>query len=138
MRIKPFILSFLAHAGMIGSAVVVWILATTGLPDPPRSMSFMMVAVAAPDAQPPPARRTQSSAPAANPDAAPVEALNVIAPEQHDLPDAAPDGAIVGAGDPAGDLFGALPPPLPLRVGGVVRPPEKVHHVAPTYPVTAQ
>lgn len=140
MRIRPFVLSFLAHAGTIGSAVVVGILATTGLPDPPRSMSFMMVAVAAPDVQPSPARRTQSSAPATNHDAAPVEELDVIAPEQRDLPDAAPDGAgaIVGAGDPGGDLFGALPPPSPLRVGGVVRPPQKVHHVAPAYPATAQ
>ena len=140
MRIRPFILSFLAHAAMIGPAVVVGILATTGLPDPPRVTSFMMAAVQAPDVQRPPARRTRSSAPAANPDTAPVGEPDVFAPEQRDLPDAAPDGtgAIVGAGDLAGDLFGTLPPPPALRVGGVVRPPEKVHHVAPVYPATAQ
>ena len=140
MRIRPFILSFLAHAAMIGTAGVVGILATTGLPDPPRSTSFMLAAVEAPDVQPPAAPRTLSSAPAANPDAAPVEDPDVIAPELRALPDAAPDGAgaIVGAGDPAGDLFGTLPPPPAYRVGGVVRRPQKVHHVAPVYPAMAQ
>lgn len=137
--IRPFILSFLAHAALIGAAAVVVIRATAGLPDPPRSMSFLMVAVDVPDVQPA-APRTPSSAPAANPDAAPVEEPAVIAPVPRDLPDAAPDGAgaIVGAGDPAGDLFGTLPPPPPHRVGGVVRPPQKVHHVAPVYPAMAQ
>jgi protein TonB len=140
MRIRPFILSFLAHAAMIGLAVVVGLHATTGLPDPPRSMSFIMVAVHALDVQAPPARRLRSSAPAANPDAAPVGKPDVFAPDQRDLPDAAPDGAdaIVGAGDPAGDLFGTIPPPPALRVGGVVRPPQKLHHVAPVYPEMAQ
>ena len=43
MRIRPFILSFLAHVAMIGPAVIVGLLATTGLPDPPRSMSFKVL-----------------------------------------------------------------------------------------------
>jgi protein TonB len=30
-----------------------------------------------------------------------------------------------------------VPKPVPLRVGGVVRPPEKVHHVNPVYPPIA-
>jgi periplasmic protein TonB len=29
-------------------------------------------------------------------------------------------------------------PPPPMRVGGVVRAPQKVHHVAPSYPAIAQ
>ena len=136
----PFILSFLAHTAMIGAAMVVGIVATTGLPDPPRSTSFMMAAVAAPDVQPPRSLRTRSSTPAANPDASTCPRARCHSPDQHDLPDAAPDGAgaILGAGDPVGDLFGTLPPPPPLRVGGVVRQPQKVHHVAPVYPAMAQ
>jgi protein TonB len=136
MRIKPFIVSFLAHAAMIGTAGFVWTLAATGLPDPPRTTSFMMVTAEAPDVQRPPAPRTPSSTPA-SPDSAPVEEPDVIVPDPRDLPDTAPDGggAIVGAGAPTGDLFGA---PLPLRVGGDVRPPQKVHHVAPVYPAMAQ
>ena len=140
MRIRPFILSFLAHSAMIGAATVVGILATTGLPEPPGSTSFIMAAAVASDVQSPPAARTQPSASATNPDAAPVEEPDGMTPVPRDLPDAAPDGfgAIVGAGDPVGDLFGTLPPPPVLRVGGVVRPPQKVHHVAPVYPAIAQ
>lgn len=125
---------------MIGTTGVVGILATTGLPDPPRSTTFMMATVDAPDVHRPPAPRTRPSAPAANPEAAPVEEPEVTAPEPRGLPDTAPDGAgaIVGAGDLAGDLSGALPPPPPLRVGGLVRMPQKVHHVAPVYPAMAQ
>jgi len=59
------------------------------------------------------------------------------------------DGFIGVAGDPVGDPLGVAPPPAlppshapepraPIRPGGVVRAPQKVHHVAPTYPAIAQ
>ena len=140
MRIRTLILSFLVHSAMIGAAAVAWVFDTTGLPQPPRSTSFIMAVAAAPNVEPSPARRRQSSASTVHPDAAPVEVPDGLARAPDDLPDEAPDGAgvIVGAGDLTGDLFGTSPPPQPHRVGGVVRPPQKVHHVAPVYPPMAQ
>ena len=152
MRTRTFILSFLVHATMIGAAMVVRIVATTELPDPPRSTSFMMAAAEVPEVQPPPAPRTQATAPSVNQSAAPIDAPDSLAPETSELPDIAPsDGAIVGTpGDLTGDLLGPPPPspmpravappppPAPVRPGGVVRPPQKVHHVAPVYPPIAQ
>ena len=140
MWIRTFILSFLVHSAMIGAAVVAWAVGTTGLPEPPRATSFVMAAAAVPDVEPSLGRRTQSSTPAMHPDAAPLEEPDGIAPAPRDLPDEPPAGAglIVGAGDLTGDLFGTIPPPQPHRVGGVVRPPQKVHHVAPVYPAMAQ
>ena len=121
MWIRTFVLSVLVHSAMIGAAAVAWVFGTTGLPQPPRSTSFVMAAVAVRDDEPSSARRTQSSAPAVNPDSAPVEEPDFIAPR--DLPDEPPDGAglIVGAGDLTGDLFGTIPPPQPHRVGAAAR-----------------
>ena len=38
---------------------------------------------------------------------------------------------------PAPRIVPPPPPPAPLHVGGVVRAPQKIHHVAPTYPAIA-
>ena len=132
--------------------MVVRIFAATELPDPPRSTSFMMAAAEVPEVQPPPAPRTQATAASVNQNAAPIEEPDSVAPESPQLPDVAPvDGAIVGgSGDFAFNLLGGPPappaprivppppPPQPLHVGGVIRPPQKIHHVAPAYPPIAQ
>ncbi len=140
MRPKPFILSLVAHAAMIGTALAVRILATPALPDPPRSTSFMMARAAAPVRQPPSAPQQQTSTRATKPNPAPVEAPAALVPSLHDLPDVPPEGAgaILGGGDPVGDLAGTLPPLPPQRVGGHLRAPEKVYHVPPVYPAVAQ
>ena len=154
MRSRTFILSFLVHALMIGAAMVVRILATSELPDPPRSTSFMMAAAQVPEVQPPRATpRTQSSTPTAvNQIAVPIEEPDSLAPERRDLPDTVPEGigAISGPpGDALGDPLGPAPPPptprvvvppapQPVRVGSGLRPPQKIHHVAPVYPTIAQ
>ena len=152
MRTRTFILSFLVHAAMLGAVMVVRMFAATELPDPPRSTSFMMAAAEVPEVQQPPAARTQATTTSVDRDAAPIEEPDSLAPESHDLADIAPvEGAIVGEpGNFTSNFFGdrpaappappivPSPPPQPLHVGGVVRPPQKVHHVAPVYPPIAQ
>ena len=147
MRTRTFVLSFLVHAVMIGAAMVVRIVATTELPEPPSNTAFMMATPQVPEVQPPPVRSTRTAAvPAVNPNAVPLEEPDSLAPEPAGLPDTAPVGpdAIIGfSGSEVGDLVGPPPPstplrttapPPPIRVGTGIRSPQKVHHVAPRYP----
>ena len=153
MRTRTFLLSFLVHSTLIGAAMVVRIVATTELPDPPRSTSFMIAAAETPQVEPPPAPRAPSTAPAVNRNAAPLEAPQSIATEPLDVFDVPPTdavGTIPGApGDVPGALLGPRPsepaprvtaphPQPPVRPGGIVRPPQKVHHVGPEYPAIAR
>jgi protein TonB len=152
MRTRTFVLSFIVHAAMIGVAMVVRIVATTEMPDPPVATKFVMAAAAeTPEVQPPPQRPAQSAAPAVNQSAAPLTAPDAIAPEvPRQVPDTVPigPGLIIGSRDDSfvGEEIGPPPPPRavtplpqpPVRPGGNVRPPQKVHHVAPTYPAIAQ
>ena len=153
MRTRTFVLSFLVHAVMIGIAMVVRIVATTELPDPPMSTKFMVAATAQPpEVPPPPPRSAQSPAPTAVQSAVPLVAPEVIAPEvPREVPDTAPSGPGL-IGGPGGDaLVGVdigppppprvaapLPPQPPVRPGGVIKAPQKVHNVAPVYPQIAQ
>jgi protein TonB len=153
MRTRTFVLSFLVHSLVIGMVMVVRTFATTEMPDPPMSTKFMMaVTPEVPEVPPPQQQRPTQSAAPTNEYAMPLKPPDAIAPEvPHEVPDTAPNGpgAIfgVGGGSPAGVEIAPPPPPrvvappapsAPLHVGGVVRPPQKIHHVAPTYPAIAQ
>ena len=151
MRTRTFVLSFFVHAAMIGMAMVVRIFATTEMPHPPIATKFVMAAAAeTPEVQPPAQRPAQSAAPAVNQSAAPLNAPDAIAPEvPRQVPDTVPigSGLVIGSQDSSfvGEEIGppplprVVPPPQPpIRPGGNVRPPKKVHHVAPTYPAIAQ
>jgi protein TonB len=152
MRTRTFVFSFVVHAAVIGAAMVGRLVAATDLPVPPHNTMFAMVSADVPEVQPPPPAQTArpASAPVVNPDAAPLREPDSIAPEPLVPFDTAPIGAdaIIGTpGDPAGEPFVIAPPPPaarppaplpPMRVGGVVRAPQKVHHVAPSYPPIAQ
>ena len=152
MRTRTFVFSFLVHTAVLGVAMVVRLVATTELPDPPIATRFMVAAPAeVPDVPPPPPPAVQSTAPVANQNAIPLTAPENIAPEPpRDLPDTVAVGPNVIIGTPgpgAGEIIGepppqraATPPPPrePIRPGGNVRPPQKVHHVAPAYPTIAQ
>ena len=153
MRTRTFVFSFLVHSVVLGVAMVVRLVATTELPDPPVATRFMIaVPVEVPEVPPPPQQAVQSTAPAVNPNAIPLKAPDSLAPEPpRDLPDTVPIGPnmIIGAaGDTVGDVIGPAPPPRravpppappgPVRPGGNIRPPQKVHHVAPVYPPIAQ
>jgi protein TonB len=151
MRTRTFVFSFVVHALVIGAAMVTRLFATTELPAPPVNTMFATVSADVPDVQPPPVPRSRpATVSALNSNAAPLEEPDAIAPEPLVPFDSAPTGPGVIIGTPldsAGDLFApVLPPPAPrvvepprpMRVGGVVRPPQKVHHVAPAYPPIAQ
>ena len=154
MRTRTFVLSFLVHATLIGAATVVRIAATTELPDPPHATAFVIARTELPEVQPPPVRRSPSaSTPVVTHDAIPIEPPDSVAPELPAIADSLPiggDGFIGVPGDPIGDPFGVAPPPAPpasrapepsrppIRVGSVLRAPQKIYHVAPVYPPIAQ
>jgi periplasmic protein TonB len=153
MRTRTFLLSLFVHAAVIGAAMVVRIVATTELPDPPRSTLFMIAAADTPQVEPPPMPRVQPpTAAAASANATPLEAPQTIATEPLEVFDAVPTDAVTipGATDHVpGALLGPRPPqpaPLlatpqphaPVRPGGIIRAPQKVHHVAPEYPAIAR
>lgn len=153
MRTRTFVVSFIVHAVVVGAAMAGRLFAATDLPVPPHNTMFAMVSADVPEVQPPPPpRRVTPATPSAaiNPDAAPLREPDSIAPEPLVPFDAAPIGAdaIIGIpGGAAGEPFLIAPPPAsprppaplpPVRVGSIIRPPQKVHHVAPSYPPIAQ
>ena len=154
MRTRTFVLSFLVHSLVLGMVMVVRTFATTELPDPPVSTKFMMVATPeVPDVPPPQQQRPpQSATPTTNETAVPLKAPDAIAPEvPRDIPDTVaigPDSGIIpGSTGLEGGIDGVPPPPRtvtppppppPVHPGGVIKAPQKIHHVAPTYPPIAQ
>ena len=152
MRTSTFLASFLVHALIIGAAAVTRILATGELPEPPHATTFIMASAEMPTVAPPRAAAQQpvvaataAPIPLAEPD---VIAPEVPRPEPFDVP--VGDGLVVGLGAGSasgiGDEVLPLPPApaapaqpaQPVRVGGDVRAPQKVHHVAPVYPAIAR
>ena len=152
MRTSTFLVSFLVHTLVIGAAAAARILATGELPEPPRATTFIIVTPEVPAIDPPPAVRRREAQPAAV--AAPIPiaepdgiTAEVPAPQVFDLPvgdglvdgSIARDGAIDGADLVAPPPAATAPQPVqPFRVGGDIRPPVKVHHVAPVYPSIAR
>lgn len=152
MKKYTFAFSLAAHALIVAAAIVVPIFATGDLPDPPRSSTYVLVTPAAPGV-PPLAPRPAPSAPAPNPDAAPLVEPDGLVPEAagprrvdvdpFDRPSAGIPGGIPWGGGSEG-VVGLAPPPaprapqVPVRPGGDIRPPEKIHHVAPVYPTIAR
>lgn len=88
--------------------------------------------------------------PRASADAAPLQAPDAVRPESGaDViaePPSSLDGVVIG--DSAALIPAEAPPPpptpppatsgAPMRVGGAVRPPQKIHDVPPVYPPIAQ
>jgi periplasmic protein TonB len=151
MRTRTFVFSFAVHTVVVGAAMVVRLFATTELPAPPGNTMFAMVSAEVPQVPPPPVPPTRvAQAPVLNPNAVPLTEPESIAPEPPGAFDTVPvgPGAVIGpVGDPIGDGLGIAPPQPappavtpqpPIRVGSVVRAPQKVHHVAPSYPAIAQ
>ena len=136
--------SIAAHVGGIGAIIIIPLLAADVLPTPPSMMAF----VAAPPPPPPPEAAQAKPPPVVdvNPQAAPIEAPEAIIPETgFDLSSVAGvEGGVAGgvvAGILGGNALAPPPPPTPdapVRVGGNIRPPEKIRDVAPVYPAVAQ
>jgi protein TonB len=146
-------LSLAAHAAALAVLIVVPLVATDVLPLPDEFQPLILVTPEIPVEPPkpiPPAPTPLATTPV-NPDAAPVEAPTSVTPEPParpptDIGDVAPgstfSSAVLGTG---GDdrVSGLTPPPpptprAPVRPGGAITPPTKVHDVAPVYPPTAR
>jgi protein TonB len=149
MRTRTFALSFVVHVLLVGGMMVTRIMAAAELPDPPRTTTFMLVRPDLPTVPPPRARTQATPAPAVNSAAAPVEEPEFLRPELPDrIADALPGAdVILGAPDsdigvitapPAPPAPRRIEPPPPVRVGGSIRQPQKIHHVAPRYPEIAR
>ena len=155
------IVSLAAHVIVLAAVLVVPIFAHVRLPAPSARIGAYVLAAAIRDiplpvapaprhaARPAPATGAPVAGPAADASAAaPIVAPSGIAAgDPRPLPaggslDGVP-GAMLGGGRP---VLGTLPPPptppptpgtRPLRVGGDIRAPRKLHHVAPVYPAIA-
>jgi protein TonB len=144
--------SIAVHVVIAAGIIIVPLMANDILPAP-RTMIGAFTAQPAPPPPPPPAGRdaTPSDKPAgAVRSAAPSEAPSSIDPEPETttsaigqpggVPGGLPDGLVGAAG-----IVPAIPempaPPMPTRpvpVGGRIKEPAKIRHVAPVYPVIAQ
>lgn len=150
MRTSTFFVSLLVHTLVIGGVVVTRLVANDELPEPPRASTFILVTPDIPSI-PPPAPPRRSEPIAADADAAPIEEPAALRPELplrivDDAPvadDLVSTGLGIAGGLPQSDVV-APPPPRPIapvapvRVGGDVRPPQKVRHVVPEYPAIAR
>ncbi|HSD28972.1 MAG TPA: energy transducer TonB [Vicinamibacteria bacterium] len=147
------------HAGAAVAVALVPLLLAEGLPLPARDIrAFFVEPLAAPAPPPPPpppaAREAVVARVAAKPSAAPVgfvapiEVPSEIVPEEGLDLDGVEGGVVGGVeggvpGGVVGGVVGGLPdapPPPPVqavRVGGDIREPRKITHVAPVYPMLA-
>jgi outer membrane biosynthesis protein TonB len=144
--------SIALHVLIVGAAVFVPMMAPGILPAPPAFYVFAAPALPAPPPAgvPEPATRPSSETPAAaRTDAAPLHAPDTIAPEGPPALTTPGTIGVVGGVDGGVELPGAvvaevpLPPPppterAPVRPGGDIKVPVKVHHVPPVYPIIAQ
>jgi len=147
---QPYTIAFsiVVHAIAVCALFIAPLLAADELPEPRTATEFIQV-VPVPTPPPPPAppARTPTTAPP-RADAAPLTAPLSIEPETPFEPvvDDAPnvDGGVISFGDCncAVDVAPPPPPPPPpptvRRVGGDIRPPQKVTDVAPVYPPLAR
>jgi protein TonB len=142
------------HTAGALALVVVPLLSSDALPEPPSGIrAFLVEPISVPPPPPPPAARPAAAprvAPRPQPQAqafvAPVEVPTEIAPEQSlDLGDTGGSADGVEGGVPGGVVGGIVgglpeappPPVVPVRVGGNVREPRRIVSVAPVYPVLA-
>jgi protein TonB len=148
-------LSLLAHVVVLAAALVMSQIEVDGtLPEPHHTMvayTAMPRDIQLPPPPPAPPRGERATAVATHSTLAPVLAPDGIAPDSSagiGVPGGLPGG--VPGGVPGGLLsdgtmrFSTPPPseptreePKALRVGGDVRPPEKIHDVRPVYPRAA-
>jgi protein TonB len=145
--------SIVAHAAILAAVIVVPLLATDALPTPIDAIDVFRRDAPPPQAPPaPPSPRTRASAAQPVTNVAPVEPPEGIVPEVPRPPAidigehvAGPTGpvnfdGVIGGTDP--NAVPQPPPPLPpagpVRVGGLVSMPTKVHDVAPVYPHIAR
>lgn len=152
MRTYTLFVSIAVHLAIVGAAFVVPIVATNTLPAPRRSITFVVATAPLP---PPPVVTVRRPDRVASPDAAPTKEPETIQPETprpvpipmdpgiDDVFRGVPGGLRMGLSSALNDAPLPPPPPVsrptpPMPVGGVIRPPQRLHDVAPRYPTIAR
>ncbi len=142
--------------GVIALLIVVPLLATDALPEPPEAMMTFM-APPPPPTPPPPPPPAQAPKPVAKVKApsipkpipttdfvAPVEVPTEIPTEEFAVDTGYVEGGVDTGGVPGGVVGGVeggmpgAPAAEPVRVGGEIQPPKKLKNVPPEYPQTAR
>ena len=146
MRTYTIALSIVAHVIAACAMIIVPLVATDELPAPRTATEFIHVVARLEPPAPPP--RRASTKPAVEPprtDVAPLAVPDGIQPEPAIEPsnDATPvESGVVGFGNSDSVIADPFPPPPPppppVRVGGNIRPPQKITDVAPVYPAIAR
>ena len=149
MRLYTIIVSVGAHVAALIVLVAVPLVAMDAIPIAHRVSEFVKAAaVEPPDIPPPPRSRPPVTSDVVT-DAAPTKAPDRIEPEipHTNPPGVAPydgPGGVPNGIDGAVPMLNILPPPAPparrepIHLGGDIRPPTKIKHVAPIYPPIAQ
>jgi len=145
-------LSIVTHLLGVAILLIIPLMAPGVLPTPTAAlMAFVSGDVALPSPHSPaPRQPVKANAPLVDvhSQGAPLEAPSAIAPENSIDSAPTPVGTIEGAGRVPGEIAENLAPPLPppspsepaasVRVGGRIRPPNKIKDVKPVYPPIAQ
>ncbi len=142
------VLTMIAEVLLLAIIVVVPLMATGNLPVLSSSISYTVTAVKVPAPPPPPRmEKTSTASTPSDPGIPPREVPPDITPESpytnpdFDRTDTIPNSI------PGGGATDFTPPPAPpapevrkepVRIGGDVKPPQKVRHVNPVYPAIAQ
>jgi len=152
-RLSALPISVFAHVLALSALIVIPLLASDVLPQPPREELEWQVTQTAPTVPPPskPRNSTAPSVPVANPNAPPLQAPPGIVPDdglQRTVPDEAPEvlsGVVSGGVEGGVPLERAVveeppppPTPSPVRSGVDIREPKKIVNVQPTYPEVAR
>jgi protein TonB len=154
---KTLPVSIAIHAVFLAAVVIVPLVTSEELPEPTSAVRAFFVEPAAPPPPPPPppppaprapvTPRTPPKPVSETPRfTAPVEVPEEIAPEEGI--DLGVEGGVPGGveggvpggvvGGVVGGLPDAPPPPQAVRVGGQIKEPKKLKHVAPNYPDIAK
>ena len=151
-RLSALPISVFAHVLMLLALVVIPLLATDILPQPPSEELEWMAALPAPPTPPAPARPRNTTATLSqrDPNAAPREAPSQVLPESGldqtpPPPDPAFDKGVIHGGIEGGagltlPVADTPPPPPvePVRPGGNIKEPRKIVDVTPSYPDVAR
>jgi len=150
-RLSALPISVFVHVLVVVALVVIPLLATDILPQPPVEVLDWTPAAPAPPMPPPPARPRAESTPLrqGNPNAAPREAPPQILPEDGLDRTVPPSGFTREAGVVGGEVDATAlvpvveappPPPLvaPVRPGGMIKEPQRIAYIAPLYPEVAR
>ena len=148
MRTCTIALSIAVHVIAVCAGVIAPLFATDELPVPRTATEFIQVVALPEPPAPPPRAVTRAKVDTPRPDVAPLDVPDGIAPEPVIEPvnDSFENSSgVIAFGDSSPIVTEETPPALPpparqpvLRVGGNIRPPQKVANVAPIYPPLAR